>query len=85
MFESTRRKIERMIFSQITIAISDHFERCHLKPTPPKQYTCETCGCLIAPEFAVAGEKEIRQKKFYVEDYIYTPHYCKACAPKGKK
>ena len=91
MFESTRREVRSMMDE----LLAAHEGLMHY--APEKKCICETCGCLIAPEFAVAGEKEIRQRKierfdtfdgcyrFGGEDYIYTPYYCKAHAPKVKK
>lgn len=58
MFESTRREVRSMIDE----FFAAHKISCHRPMEPVKRYICETCGCLIAPEFAVAGEKEIRQK-----------------------
>jgi len=97
MFKSTRLEIEQMINNQINSHAELHLILSHQKE---KQHiSCETCGCLIAPEFAVAGEKEIRRrsKEYWdgntgrmftmveKEDYIYTPYYCKLHAPKGRK
>lgn len=52
---------------------------------------CETCGCQIKKENAIAGEPFIRQRGRWVdnsyygsEDYIHYPYYCKKCAPKKK-
>jgi hypothetical protein len=60
MFDSTRREIQEMIGrSLFAHSLCSHDAR----PIIEKHYICETCGCYIAPEFAVAGEKEIRQKE----------------------
>lgn len=99
MFESTRKEIIEMIDRRVVgvDALGDMINRRIMSVlgqfTPPKPYACETCGCLIAPEFAVKGELEIRQRQRFIystpdvrsEDYIYTPYYCKVHAPKGKK
>lgn len=92
MFKSTKNEIHKMIVRKLLL----HMDVSHPWPLPPaeKKYVCETCGCFIAPEFAVAGEKEIRQNDIYMKDgqrwvgktdYIHKPYYCKIHAPKVKK
>lgn len=85
MFKSTRRKIEKFVSERMDYHNLYYHEKM-------EKYVCETCGCLIAPQFAVAGEKEIRQGRkyvrgggYYLEDCIYTPYFCKTHAPKVKK
>jgi len=86
MLESTRREVRSMMDELLAV----HKGLMH--GPAAKQCICETCGCLIAPAFAVAGEKVIRQKDavfFRVfgvgDEYIYTPYFCKAHAPKVKE
>jgi hypothetical protein len=54
--------------------------------------SCESCGCLLYKNKAVAGEAEIRKADsiwfsgfqvchHHSEKYIYTPYYCRFCAP----
>jgi len=47
-----------------------------------KDYTldCDICGCIVRKHIAVKGKAEIRNT-----DYIFTPYYCKRCAPKEGK
>ena len=51
-----------------------------------KDYTldCEICGCLVRKNMAVKGKAEIRNYANKT-DCIFTPYYCKRCAPKEGK
>ena len=57
-----------------------------------KYKTCETCGCLINPNYAIVGKSEIRGETYKTisgkpskiktgYEYIYAPYYCKKCVP----
>jgi hypothetical protein len=98
MLKSTRIKILDVVLIMIDNKIVRHLAQYHSpmsQPVKEKKYICEICGCYIAPGFAVAGKKEIREKvdigrvvfektRIYdsLTDYIYTPFYCKVHAPK---
>lgn len=88
MFKSTKREIERIVAREIIDRFNSHNTFYH---DNQQKYVCEICGCLILPEFAVAGEKEIRNRTTYCawgnlkEDYIHIPYYCKVHLPRMKK
>ncbi len=79
-------------------ATSRIFERIRVLEDHNRFVACETCGCAVVTEKAIRGKSEVRKRYpdrlsssgwgmtilSYppTEDYIYTPHYCRACAPK---
>lgn len=61
-------------------------------------FDCETCGCMISKDKAIAGEDQVWTRieyNVYLPNggwmpqrevkFIHTPYYCKKCAPKEKK
>jgi hypothetical protein len=73
-------------------------EKVTVTPNPPETIDCETCRCMVKKENAVRGKGEVRTHgPSYVGicqamldipitgEYLHTPWYCKACAPKKKK
>lgn len=83
-----RQKTLNTIRSMIGDYMSSHIAREDHRPVDYPM--CEACGCLL-PLTAIAGEKEVRQRlvpnSYFqsYEDYIYTPRYCKKCAPQNEK
>lgn len=90
MFESTFRKIEQMVYRHMDNHVRDYHSILLLE--------CETCGCLLSRQSAIKGTSIIKQRNAYeksyqymypsimmMEDYIFTPYYCKIHAPKIEK
>ena len=63
----------------------------------PDTVDCEICGCRVRKEYAKKGKGEVRIKKQYSPflrvtdgysedvEFIFTPFWCKRCAPKDEK
>ena len=69
------RTIEANI-SFLIIKVNSYLEDCTCD--------CEICGCIVRKSMAVKGKAEIRNYANKT-DYIFTPYYCKRCAPKEGK
>lgn len=60
----------------------------------PETVDCEICGCMVRKEVAVKGKSEVRERfngrlfsLFFIhaeDEYLYTPYFCKRCAPKDR-
>jgi hypothetical protein len=58
----------------------------------PGTVDCEGCGCRVRQEYAKKGKSEVRIKKQYHpffgcmkdSEFIFTPFWCKRCAPKDE-
>jgi hypothetical protein len=56
--------------------------------TPIYEFSdCEICGCMVRKKNAVKGKSELKEDTdfWHKQEYIFTPYYCKLCAPKGRK
>ena len=57
----------------------------------PDTVDCEVCGCRVRKEYAKQGKSEVRTRRGYLHfawqniEFIYTPFFCKRCAPEDKK
>ena len=68
------------IHSVTRIDIDYHEKKCHKIKNIPDLLVCETCGCYIAPGFAISGNQEIRHNQCGARtlnmslngDYFYT-------------
>ena len=69
----------------------DEGGKANYPKTTPDYVKCDKCGGKVSTRDAVSGKKEIRtrhncdQIPSFMEDYMYTPHYHKQCAPKSPK
>ena len=88
-----QRELTRQLMSmqQWMVGLQNaHNVHKHVQPEL-KAVTCETCGCLVDPKVAINGADEIRVAPMTAtalsmgapaNKVIYTPRYCKRCAPK---
>lgn len=58
----------------------------------PDTVDCEGCGCRVRKAYAKRGKSEVRIKEQYFTfrgyqdvEFIFTPFWCKRCAPEDKK
>ena len=69
-------ELEEKLFARVDARMEAHKRDFHTKP----QLYCETCGCLLQQELAVAGDPVLRKEHFtygpprYV---IHYPYFCK--------